>query len=121
MRWRHEAPVESAITLAVAGLMKIVGAVLPFLIRHGLGSRTQVVLTALMWVAATGMLVWGTVNAVGAWLVIGGLFAMHDTAGTYGHAVLWDPLFVLWGIVLIIGLRRDGVERRSGFSGRTAS
>ncbi len=30
----------------------------------------------------------------------------YDRAGQVGHAWLWDPLFLVWGIALVVGLLR---------------
>jgi hypothetical protein len=110
MRWRSESPLEAGGVLAVVGLLKLTAAVGPLVLERWVLGRWRVGLRAILWASAAGMLVWGLANAVGAWLIILGVVPMSDPAGTYGHAVLWDPLFGLWALALIAGLRRTAPQ-----------
>src|SRR5699024_2844433 len=59
------------------------------------------------WFGATVLLLWGGVNTVTSNLVLAGFIQPsddYDRLGMAGHAWLWDPLFLLWGGALIIGL-----------------
>lgn len=59
------------------------------------------------WLGAVVLIGWGGANTVTGNLVLGGL--IHPTGGydrqaMMGHAWLWDPLFLLWGLALATGL-----------------
>ncbi len=88
------------------GLVKLVGAVAPlWLYRRGRPARRFWRLVC--WLGAALLVVWGGVNAVVGNLVIGGVITStdgFDRAGMIGHAYLWDPLFLAWGIALVAGL-----------------
>lgn len=68
-------------------------------------------------------LLWGVCAAGGlhaafsAYWALGGRWLL-DTVGSgglTGHALLWDPLFALWGLLLLAGLwlTRGGADRAS--------
>lgn len=60
----------------------------------------------LSWIGGPGLVVYGGVNAVAAgasllgWVDAGAT----DRRALFGHAILWDPLFAIWGLALLIGL-----------------
>jgi len=61
----------------------------------------------LAWTAAMVLIFWGGVNTVVGNLVLGGAIEPsggYDRPGMIGHAWLWDPLFLLWGLALAVGL-----------------
>lgn len=84
--------------------LKALVAVLPLIFdRRGWPPLTR----ALAWLAAAVLIVWGGMNTVVGNLVLTGVM---DPAGGYdreamiGHARLWDPLFLIWGVALAVGL-----------------
>jgi hypothetical protein len=61
----------------------------------------------LAWSAATVLIFWGGINTVVGNLVLGGAIEPsggYNRPGMIGHAWLWDPLFLLWGTALAVGL-----------------
>jgi hypothetical protein len=61
----------------------------------------------LAWSAATVLIFWGGINTVVGNFVLGGAIEPsggYDRPGMIGHAWLWDPLFLLWGTALAVGL-----------------
>lgn len=59
------------------------------------------------WLAAVALTAYGAVNTLVAWLVLGGALEPeggYDRQAMVGHAWLWDPLFLLWGLLLGAGL-----------------
>ena len=56
---------------------------------------------------ATVLIFWGGINTVVGNLVLGGAIEPsggYDRPGMIGHAWLWDPLFLIWGTALAVGL-----------------
>lgn len=96
--------------------VKLAVALLPlWLARRGGPWRTPG--RALAWAAAVVLVVWGGLNTVVGNLVLAGVVETagdYDHAAMVGHAWLWDPLFLLWGGALALGLfvtRRVGAHR----------
>lgn len=61
----------------------------------------------LCWAGAAVLLVWGGVNTITGNLVLTGVIhpeGAYDRDGMVGHAWLWDPLFLIWGVALALAL-----------------
>lgn len=99
----------AAVTLAGVGLVKLVAAVAPpFAERHG-ASMVRRPVRAVSWVGAAVLVVYGGGNTLIAALVLTGVIRPsggYDTPAMIGHALLWDPLFLVWGALLLVGLVR---------------
>lgn len=104
--WSRRSPTTVAVVLSAIALVKVAGAVVPVLVESGrLPGRRA--FRAVSWSAAVALLAYGSVNAVGAWLVLGGIVGVdgpQDRSALLGHALLWDPLFAAWGALLATGL-----------------
>lgn len=90
--------------LIPVGVGKVLCAVLPLLVLRWRRAR---VLWRLICVSRACILIaWGLTNTVSAQLILAGVIhtaGPMDRMGTIGHAWLWDPLFFLWGVTLLIG------------------
>lgn len=98
--------------LPVAAI-KIAFAVLPLVLARlaWLGGKWWRI---LCWAGVVVLVVWGGVNTVTGNLVLAGVVAPaggYDHDAMVGHAWLWDPLFLLWGIALAMALLRTGRKR----------
>jgi hypothetical protein len=98
--------------LAPIGAVKLVAALAPALLASNGWPARRVVLSAC-WLGAAVLVLWGGLNTVVANLVLAG--AIHpssgfDRPGMVGHAWLWDPLFLLWGAAVVLGLRARAGE-----------
>lgn len=59
------------------------------------------------WLAGIVLVAWGGANTVVSNLVLAGVVHApggYDRPVIVGHAWIWDPLFLLWGAALILGL-----------------
>ena len=111
-------PIRSGAGLVLGGvaLVKAAAAVLPALVAYGQTPWPQV-WRAISWAGAVGLVLYGGINVVVSGAVLAGLIAVesgYDRAAMIGHVALWDPLFALWGLALLISL---WLSRRSGRSG----
>lgn len=92
--------------LLPVGIVKIAFAVLP----SALAKRSWPAREAwrvLCWAGAVVLVVWGAVNTITGNLVLSGAITPdggYDHAGMVGHAWLWDPLFLIWGLALAVAL-----------------
>ena len=104
------APVAAGLALSGIALIKVLGAVVPLLVESGRWPGPRRCWRALEWAGGAGLLLYGGVNAVVAALVLTGVIRPdggYDAAAMWGHAALWDPLFALWGLALLVGLWRS--------------
>lgn len=88
------------------GVVKVGFAVLP-LVMAARGWPRRRLWRPVCWLGALVLVVWGGTNAAVGNLVLSGLVRPaggYDRAGMIGHAWLWDPLFLVWGLALAIGL-----------------
>ncbi len=93
--------------LCVVGIAKGAAALAPlvlFLRRRPIPRA----LRGAMWAGAGVLVIWGAVNTVSSALLAAGILGRapetYDRTATLGHALLWDPLFLLWGLALAAGL-----------------
>lgn len=99
-----ERPVQSFLVLLGIGLLKTAAAMIPVAVEYGkLGGRKFWRL--ISWVGGVGLVLYGGVYAVTAWLVLTGVVVAgtgYNRPVMLGHALLWDPLFFFWGLTLVI-------------------
>lgn len=115
VRLADSRPVVAAALLGIVAVVKIAGSVVPVLVEAGRirGRRRW---RALEWAGAAVLIAYGLFNVTVAWGVLSGLITAtggYDHAAELGHAALWDPLFLLWGLLLVGGLvmTRDFPDR----------
>ena len=114
--YAREAPLATGILLSFVAGVKGAVALTPLL-----ASRRRLphprMWRGLAWIAALVLTGYGAVNSIVAWLVLGGGLRPDggfDRQSMIGHAYLWDPLFLVWGLMLGTGLlvgARDSRER----------
>lgn len=103
----ERSPVEAGLLLGGIGVAKTVAALIPVGVEFGRLPRPRF-WRALCWIGAAGLVVYGGVNVVVSGAVLAGVVTPDggfDEAAMVGHALLWDPLFVVWGAALIVWLR----------------
>jgi hypothetical protein len=100
-------PFVAGLGLTAVGVLKLAAAAVPLLLASGRIAVSRVWLT-LCRAGAWLLVLYGGVNVAVAWLVLGGVVNTsdgYDRDAMLGHAALWDPLFLLWGVLLLLGLR----------------
>ncbi|MDO5511628.1 DUF3995 domain-containing protein [Corynebacterium sp.] len=94
--------------LAVVGVLKLALACGPLLIDAPWAR-------ILYWLGAAALIVWGGVNTLTTNLMLAGVLplpAAVDRPALIGHAWIWDPLFLVWGVALAVGLWQRRRVRR---------
>jgi hypothetical protein len=107
-------PVRAGLLLGVVALVKVAGATIPVLVVHRRISACRF-WRAVSWLGAVGLVLYGGFNVVVASAVLSGLIRPeggYDRAAMVGHAVLWDPLFLAWGLTLLASLWLSRERRR---------
>lgn len=97
----------------VAGV-KLVGALAPVVLAFRRWPAYRLT-RGMCWLGALVLILWGGLNTIVGNLVLAGLIhnpSGYDRPGMIGHAYLWDPLFLAWGIALAFGL--FATRRRNG-------
>lgn len=92
--------------LAPVGMIKLIAAVAPLTLAK-LGWPGRRLALAGCWLVALVLILWGGANAVVANLVLADIIhpaSGFDRPGMIGHAYLWDPLFLVWGAAVVVGL-----------------
>lgn len=107
--WRAESPLLVGALLVVIFVVKMAGGIVPLLATRQRLPRPRV-WRALSWVGATVLVLYGAANVgVGGLALLGVIEGPADAASRAalaGHVLLWDPLFLLWGLLLAAGLAR---------------
>lgn len=88
------------------GIVKLLAAVAPLVLAQW-GWPGRRFTRAVCWVGAVILIVWGGLNTVVGNLVLSGVITPtsgFDRPGMIGHAWLWDPMFLAWGVALCVGL-----------------
>ena len=93
--------------LILVGVAKLAGVAVPIANARGLLPRPRV-WRILSWAGAIGLIVYGGAYMLMAELALAGGFGeVDDRRGLEGHAWIWDPLFLAWGLALVIALPLD--------------
>lgn len=103
----HRAPLVSGVVLGLVAVAKVAGAAVPLLVESG-RLRGRTVWRRLELLGAVVLVGYGALNVAAGWAVLGGVLHSsggYDRAAELGHAALWDPLFLVWGVLLAAGLR----------------
>ncbi len=92
--------------LAPIGLVKLIAAVAPIALART-GWPVRPLSRSACWFATLTLIAWGGMSTVVGNLVLAGAIqpqSGYDRLGMIGHAYLWDPLFLAWGVALATGL-----------------
>lgn len=92
--------------LALIGAFKLLAAAAPLALAFW-GWPAWRLTRSMCWLGAAVLTIWGGLNTVVANLVLAGAIQPQsgfDRPGMIGHAWLWDPLFLAWGIAVATGL-----------------
>lgn len=105
--------------IMIVALAKLLAAVLPLAVEavRSTPGGLRAAVRLISWLGALGIIVWGGSGMVAAQLALAGAFGMVADASIpalIGHAWIWDPLFLVWGLALLIGLIRSRGPRLAG-------
>ena len=92
--------------LAPIGAFKLVAAMAPLALARSDWPARRLTRCAC-WLGALALIGWGGLNTAVGNLVLAGVIrpgSGFDRPGMIGHAYLWDPIFLAWGVALLVGL-----------------
>lgn len=122
--WRAESPLMVGALLVVIFVIKMAGGIVPLLATRRRLPRPRV-WRALSWVGATVLVLYGAANVgVGSLALLGIVEGPADAASRaalVGHVLLWDPLFLVWGLLLAAGLARTRQRTTRALGSRRVS
>jgi hypothetical protein len=120
-RWGRSGGAGVVLLLSVVVVIKVVAAVLPLLVVYGVGpSSTRRAVRWLAWADGLILTVYGLVLTAAGLAIQAGIVPAASHANHRAlewHAYLWDPWFLVWGLLAIVALRRTPPIR----IGQTAS
>lgn len=115
VRMQEEGGLAIRAMLAGITVMKIAGALVP-LVDH-LRPPAHRWVRVVSWLGVAVLVAWGGMGMLGSWYSLATgttLVTSGEQAALVGHAFLWDPLFVVWGVLLGVGLLRSRGWWRAG-------
>lgn len=126
-QWAVELSGEGRLELQLAmvgiALAKLAGATVPVAVAYGRMPWPRF-WRGLSWAGGAGLVIYGGLNTVIGAAVLSGLVTPeggYDREAMIGHALLWDPLFLIWGATLLasLWLSRASAAGRTKPVGRT--
>lgn len=104
------------VTAWIAVVLKAIGVALPLL---ALRPMTRPAWTrrarALTWVQVAVLMTWGLLQTAGSLLLLAGVIqSTTDHRVLAWHAFIWDPWFVVWGLLVAGALRSSRPRATSG-------
>jgi hypothetical protein len=100
---RARAPL-TLVAIWVVVAVKIAGAVLGVMLLRGRPRPRRHFLLVGTWIAACVLVLYGGTLVAGQALLVAGVIQASpdaDWTGIYSHLYLWDPWFLLWGVLLL--------------------
>ena len=103
----------------LTGIAKVIGGLFALtLVRPWAHWLPPIWKLALAWIGGAGLALYGGVNLIVEWLVIGGVIQMNGlevTEGIRWHAWLWDPWWLLGGVLFLLAAWRYRRSRRTAY------
>ena len=102
----EDAPAVTGLVLGTVGLVKLLAAVIPLAVEAGRAPWPRL-WRAVCWVGAPVLVVYGGLNIAVSGAVLLGAIPVDggfDRVAMAGHVFLWDPLFLIWGVALMVWL-----------------
>jgi Protein of unknown function (DUF3995) len=105
---------QAGLLLGSVAAVKALAAVIPVAVAHDRLPWTRF-WRGVCWVGGSFLVVYGGVNVVVSGVVLLGVVTPdggYDREAMIGHALLWDPLFAIWGAALLVWLRLSSATTR---------
>lgn len=105
--------VEAAVLLGLIGIVKATAATVPVAAAYRRIPGVRI-WRGISWVGGVFLVLYGGVNVAASGAVLLGIIRPeggYDESAMIGHALLWDPMFLRWGVALVIWLRFSRPER----------
>lgn len=116
-QWGRSGSAGALLLLWAVAIAKVVAAALPLLAVHTIGpTSTRRAIWRLAWADGLILGVYGLVFTGGGLAIQAGVVraAPHaDHRAQAWHAYLWDPWFLLWGLLVIVALGAQAMARGS--------
>jgi hypothetical protein len=95
--------VEFLIILFFVGLLKLTATWTPIILLF----KENILINIMSYIGGSFLIVYGGLNSISGWLKILGIIPFDFKLSIIGQAFIWDPLFLLWGLGLLIFLKSN--------------
>ncbi|WP_418129207.1 DUF3995 domain-containing protein [Staphylococcus sp. HKU1] len=99
---------EFHIVLLLVGLLKITATWSPIILTF----KENKPINIISFLGSCFLIIYGGMNTISGWLKLLGVISVDFKLSIIGQSFIWDPLFLLWGIGLLIFLKSNrGIQQ----------
>lgn len=88
------------IVLLFVGIFKLTATWIPTLLNF----KDNKLISIIAYIGGTILFIYGSLNTISGWLKLLGVISVNFKLSIIGQTFIWDPLFLLWGMGLLIFL-----------------
>lgn len=88
------------IVLLFVGGFKLSATWIPIILNF----KENKLISIIAYIGGTILFIYGSLNTISGWLKLLGVISVNFKLSIIGQAFIWDPLFLLWGLGLLIFL-----------------
>lgn len=88
------------IVLLFVGVFKLSATWIPIILNF----KENKLISIIAYIGGTILFIYGSLNTISGWLKLLGVISVNFKLSIIGQAFIWDPLFLLWGLGLLIFL-----------------
>lgn len=89
------------IVLLFVGILKLTATWIPIILTF----KDNKLISIISYIGGTLLIVYGSMNTISGWLKLLGVISVNFKLSIIGQSFIWDPLFLLWGMGLLIFLK----------------
>lgn len=91
------------IVLLFVGLLKLTATWTPIILTF----KENKLINIVSYMGGIFLIVYGGMNTISGWLKLLGVISVDFKLSVIGQSFIWDPLFLLWGLGLLIFLKSN--------------
>ncbi|MDW8544448.1 DUF3995 domain-containing protein [Staphylococcus sp. mip270_02] len=95
--------VKFLIVLLFVGLLKLTATWAPIMLIF----KENKLINIMSYIGGSFLIAYGSMNTISGWLKLLGVISVDFKLSIIGQSFIWDPLFLLWGLGLLIFLKSN--------------